>query len=94
MLVNQNKARVLVRGVLHIKGLDYHKTFLPVLELPYILIIILFTKIKDLRLRRMHAVAGFLNRERIEGFYMKQPLEFEQSDVKLVVVRLTKLFTA
>ena len=70
-------ARLVARGDLQTKGIDYDETFASVVKLVSLRILLTYTAYHDLDLVHWDIVAAFLNGDLKEEVYMRQPMGFE-----------------
>ena len=75
--VEQYKARLVAQGFTQKFGIDYDETFCPVVRFESVRTVIALAVQNGLKLHHMDAATAFLNYERIEEVYMKQPEGFE-----------------
>ena len=69
-------ARLVARGDLQQRGIDYDQTFAPVVKLVSLRILLTIAAMLDIDLEHWDVVAAFLNEELEETVYMKQPPGF------------------
>ena len=81
-------ARLVARGDLQTKGIDYDETFAPVVKLVSLRMLLAYAAFHDLDLVHWDIVAAFLNGELKEEVYMRQPQGFEDGTGR--VCKLTK----
>ena len=60
---NQNKARLVCKGCVHIEGIECEETFLHVIGMEAVKIILACACSKRIKLYRMNVKSGFLNGE-------------------------------
>ena len=80
----------MARGFTQIEGVDYSKTYAPVVKLSSIRVLLALVAKLDLLLHQMDVVTAFLNGELREVVYMEQPQGFEEGDPDKVVCLLLK----
>ena len=85
--VEQYKARLVAQGFTQKFGIDYDETFCPVVRFESVRTVIALAVQNGLKLHHMDAATAFLNYERIEEVYMKQPEGFETKGQEHLVCR-------
>jgi Reverse transcriptase (RNA-dependent DNA polymerase) len=86
--VSRHKARLVAKGFSQIKGIDYTKTFAPVVRFTSIRCLMALAVKKRMLVHQMDAVTAFLQGELTEEIYMDQPEGFEDGTDR--VCRLKK----
>jgi len=71
-----NKGRLVAQGYTQIKGIDFEKTFTPVVRLETIRMTLAFTSFKDFKFFQMDVKSVFLNGFIEEEVYIVQPPDF------------------
>ena len=71
--VERYKARLVAQGFTQKFGIDYDKTFCPVVRFESVQIVITLAVQNGLKLHQMDVATAFLNGELKEEVYMKQP---------------------
>lgn len=87
-VVNQHKARLVVKGCAQRQGIDYEETFSPVVRYASIRFLISMAAKHNLQIDQMDAVTAFLQGELQDEIYMIQPQRFDDGTQK--VCRLKK----
>ena len=75
--IDRFKARLVAQGFGQREGLDYNKTFAPVVKATSVRTFLSIAAILDLDLRHLDVKTAFLNGEIEEDIYMKQPPGYE-----------------
>ena len=86
----KHKARLVVKGFLQKKGIDFDEIFSPVVKMNVILIIFRLVASLDLELEQMDVKTTFLHDELHEEIYMEQLKGFEVSRKENLVCKLKK----
>ena len=86
----RNKARLVAQGYNQEEGIDYDETFAPVARLESIRIMLAFASYMNIKLYQMDVKCAFLNGYLQEEVYVKQPPDFENSDLPNHVFKLNK----
>ena len=85
--VEQYKARLVAQGFTQKFGNDYDEAFCPVVRFESVRTVIALAVQNGLKLHHMDAATAFLNYERKEEVYMKQPEGFETKGQEHLVCR-------
>lgn len=84
------KARLVAQGYNQKYGIDYDKTFCPVVRFESVRVLIALAAKKKLHLHKLGIATAFLNGELKEEIYMKQPDGFAVKDQEHLVCKLKK----
>ena len=76
-------ARLVARGDLQSKGVDYDETFAPVVKLVSLRLLLTHAARMDLDIQHWDIIAAFLNGEITQDVYMKQPMGFEDGTARV-----------
>ena len=71
------KARLVVKGFVQKKGIDFDEIFSPIVKMTCICTILSIVANKDLHLEQLDVKTTFLHGDLDEEIYMAQPQEFE-----------------
>lgn len=71
------KAQLVTQGFLQIPGIDYHKTFAPVVWIDSLRATVALSAINNLEIRQVDIKGAYLNEELEEEIYMYQPEGFD-----------------
>ena len=82
------KARLVARGDIATKGIDFEETYAPVVNMVSIRLLIVISALLDLEIEHWDVVAAFLNGIIDHEIYIKQPQGFEDGSAR--VCRLKK----
>ena len=74
---NLHTARLVARGDLQSKGVDYDETFAPVVKLVSLRLLLTHAARKDIDIHHWDIIAAFLSGDLTQEVYMKQPTGFE-----------------
>ncbi|KAH9764120.1 retrovirus-related pol polyprotein from transposon RE1 [Citrus sinensis] len=88
--INKYKARLVAKGFLQTPGLDFNKTFSPVVKAATIRIILTMAVNNDWLLRQVDINNAFLNGDLTEAVYMPQPEGFEDKNRPSYICKLEK----
>jgi hypothetical protein len=88
-VVTRNKARLVTKGYLQVKGLDFDETFAPIARFESIHILLAYATHHDFKLYQMDVKSAFLNRP-IKVVYVEQSLSFEDEEYHNYVYKLHK----
>ena len=89
-IVVRNKARLVVKGYIQEKGIDFDKTYALVGRLEAIKMLFVFACFKDFKLYQMDVKSAFLNGFITEKVYVEQPPNSEDLKFPNHVFKLTK----
>nr|GEY09327.1 retrovirus-related Pol polyprotein from transposon TNT 1-94 [Tanacetum cinerariifolium] len=89
-IVIKNKARLIAQGYNQQEGIDYDKTFTPVVRLEVIRNFLAFATYMNFIVYQMDVKSAFLNGKLKEQVYVKQPLGFESNEFPNHVCKLNK----
>ena len=84
------KARLLVKGYSHRKGIDYAKIFSPIVKLTSIRILLSVVASENLHLEQMDVKTTFLHGDLDKEIYMQQPEGFVVPGKEHMVCKLTR----
>ena len=73
----KHKARLVVKGFAHMKGIDFDEIFSPVVKMTSIRVVLRLAASMDLELEQMDVKSAFLHCDLKEEIYMTQPEGFE-----------------
>ena len=88
--IKKYKARYVARGFSQKEGIDYEKTFYPVVRYTSIITIMTLEAKKRWKLHRMNVKKTFLNGVIEEEVYIEQQQDFEVKDRRTYVCKLKK----
>jgi hypothetical protein len=88
--VVRNKSRLVAQGFSQKEGIDYEKTFAPVVHLEAIRILLAFSVAKGFKLYQMDVKSAFLNGVLEEEVHVRQPPGFESEKYPHLVYKLRK----
>ena len=88
-MVQRYKAGLVAKGYSQKPGIDYDKTFAPVVRFESICFVIALANHKNMKIHQMHIKTAFLNGELTEEVFMCQPEGFKQQGKEDFVCRLT-----
>ncbi|KAL2466168.1 cysteine-rich RLK (RECEPTOR-like protein kinase) 8 [Abeliophyllum distichum] len=88
--VQRFKARLVAKGFLQTAGVDFNKTFSPVIKAATLRIILTLAMAKDWEIRQIDINNAFLNRNLEETVYMEQPDGFIDKANPTFVCKLEK----
>jgi len=88
--VEKFKAQLVAKGFAQKHGIDYDKTFSPVVRFASIRTLLAFAIENDMIIHQMDAVKAFLNGDLEEEIYMQQPEGYVQVDGEHLVCKLRK----
>ncbi len=83
------KARLVAQGFSHILGMNFDKTFSPVMCLESFQILLMITIQLDLEIHQMDIVGVYLNEKLIEEIYMKQIPGYKDGSNNVLQLRKT-----
>jgi hypothetical protein len=89
-VVTRNKPRLVAKGYSQVEGLDFDKTYAPVVRLESIRILVAYTTYHGFKLYQMDVKSAFLNGPIKEEVYVEQPPRFEDSEYPNHVYKLSK----
>jgi hypothetical protein len=89
-VVTRNKAWLVAKGYLRVKGLDFDETFTPIARLESIHMLLAYATHHNFKLYQMGIKKAFLNNPIKEEVYMKQPPGFESEEYPNHVYKLHK----
>jgi hypothetical protein len=89
-VVARNNARLVAQGFTQVEGLDFEKTYTPVVRLEAIQMLIAFAAHHDFKLYQMDVKSAFLNGPIQELAYVEQPPGFEDPKFLNHVFKLQK----
>ena len=85
------KAKLVAKGYMQREGVDYHKTFSPVLTKDSFRVVMALVAHFDLELHQMDVKIAFLNGDLLEIVYMKQLDGFQEKGKEHLVCKLKKV---
>ncbi len=88
--VERYKARLVAKGFTQTYGVDYNKSFAPVVKFTSIHCIITLAASEDMEIHQMDVKIAFLNGELEEDIYMEQPQGFVHQGDEHIVCKLHK----
>ena len=88
--IDKYKPRLVVKGYIQKKGLDYFDTYSPLTKITSIRMLIALATVHDLKIHQMDVKTAFLNGELEEEIYMEQPEGFVVPGKEEKVCRLVK----
>jgi hypothetical protein len=86
----RNKARLVAQGFTQVEGLDFGKTFAPVVRLEAIRILLAYACSHNIKLYQMDVKSAFLNGRINELVYVEQPPGFKDPKKPNCVYKLSK----
>ena len=81
--ISKYKARVVVQGFNQKEGIDYEKTFSPVVRLDSLRVVLTIAAKDKLKLQQFDVKTAFLNGDLEEEIYMQQPQGFSDGSTKV-----------
>ncbi|GJU88705.1 retrovirus-related pol polyprotein from transposon TNT 1-94 [Tanacetum coccineum] len=89
-ITTKNKARLVAQGYRQEEGIDYDKTFAPVVRMEAIRIFLAFATYMNFKVYQIDAKSSFLNGKLKEEVYIKKHFGFESSEFPDYVCKLDK----
>jgi len=89
-VIIRNKTRLVAKGYNQEEGIDYDKTFAPVVRLEAVRLLLAFACMSDFKLFQMDVKSAFLNGVINEEVFVSQPPEFEGHQHPKHVYKLKK----
>jgi hypothetical protein len=86
----QYKARLIVKGFVKKKGIDFDEIFYAFVKMTSIRTILSLVAVEDLHLEQLDLKTSFLHRDLEEDIYMQQPQGYEVKGKENLVCRLNK----
>ena len=85
------KARLVVKGFQHKRGIDYNEIFSPIVKMTTIRLVLSIVLIEDLHLEQLDVKIAFLHGDLDENIHMVQPEGFQVAGKKNLVCNLTNV---
>jgi hypothetical protein len=85
-VVKINKAILVAKGYAQVVGLDFEKSFAPVVRLESIRILLAYVAHHSFKLFQMDVKSAFLNGPIKEGVYVEQPHGFEMTSIPTMCI--------
>jgi hypothetical protein len=89
-VITRNKERLVAKGYLQVKGLDFKETFAPVARIESIRILLAYATHHDFKLYQIDVKNTFLNRHIKKEVYVEQPPDFEDKEYPNHMYKLHK----
>jgi hypothetical protein len=89
-VITRNKERLVAKGYLQVKGLDFKETFAPVARIESIHILLAYATHHDFKLYQIDVKNTFLNGHIKKEVYVEQPPDFEDKEYPNHVYKLHK----
>jgi hypothetical protein len=89
-VITRNKERLVAKGYLQVKGLDFKETFAPVARIESIRILLAYATHHDFKLYQIDVKNTFLNGHIKKEVYVEQPPDFEDKEYPNHVYKLHK----
>jgi hypothetical protein len=89
-VITRNKERLVAKGYLQVKGLDFKETFAPIARIESIRILLAYATHHDFKLYQIDVKNTFLNRHIKKEVYVEQPPDFEDKEYPNHMYKLHK----
>jgi hypothetical protein len=89
-VITRNKERLVAKGYLQVKGLDFKETFAPVARIESIRILLAYATHHDFKLYQIDVKNTFLNGHIKKEVYVEQPPDFEDKEYTNHMYKLHK----
>ena len=84
------KVRIVAKGFRQVPGVDYSKTYAPVVSMSIVRLFLCLVNLLDMECDQMDVVTAFLNGELDEEIFMEMPAGYRDPNPPNVVCRLLK----